>query len=355
MTIELVTNETVTDPTASDPRTKKTKRITPEYDGKATKRKSKPIPAAAEEAMLAEPVEPEPVPLVAPKKPSATYLSADAREYKLSQLDVIDDPNSPLYDERVHFKVNQALVDSIRNDGQLEPGIVYPTGDDRYLILAGVQRFKALKELGGNRKFLAREAKPELGDLGAIWIQVTTNEIRTSDSLEQRARNIRRVMAATGDNVQQVATRFGVTAQSIRNALSLLDATKPVKDLLTKGLISDTTAVRLSRLEEDEQEKQAEKINKLAAKLGDGAKVATGQATSAKPKAVKITEQQLLSRKPSGKLVAEIAAKADLGKEANTLIQWIVGELDTESMLSLVPAVRKVWAELENATFEIEE
>lgn len=288
----------------------------------------------------------------------ADYLVDEIESFPLSALVGIDDAEHPLYDPRAEKLIaSPEFVDSIKEHGQLEPGIVYPMGNGKYFVLAGHQRKLAIAAIGNGAKFKARRVKPEIGDLGAISVQVITNELRTNNTLEARGKAMARILKINGGNVKQVATWFNLTPQSVRNAMKLQEAAPQLRKAVQEGIIKETTAIQLITQSEGDKEKQikaAQKAREMSVKLGDAKLATASKAKKAKPPKA-ITADQLLDRvrKPGNNLVREVVSTAKLGKEADTLAQWILGEIDSETMLNLIPAVRKIWNELEHAPIEI--
>lgn len=311
----------------------------------AGKKKGKKAAGAEPEAEVFEP-------LKMPKAKVASYLSGTIEEFNHSQLVLIDDPEHPLYNPRdQRLGVSEDLLESLRAGGQIEPGIVYPDGNGKFIILSGNRRARNLKELGV--KFKAQQAKPEVGDLGAVFIQIATNEVRVNDSVEVRGQNMQRVFNLNGGNVEAIAVMFGVTKQTVRDELALTEkATKGVVKAMNDGIISKTTAVRLAKLDEAEQAKQVEKARKLSAKLGDAMVASKGKKLSNTPaKPVKVTEAQLLKRKPTTDLLREVALHKNCPKDVTNTLLWVIGDIDSESAIDILPYLEKMWDSLEHAPF----
>ncbi len=298
----------------------------------------------------------EQIPLEMPAGKVADYIVDEIEEFPLHALISIDDEEHPLFDPRAGKVIaSQEFLDSVKTQGQLEPGKVFPMGNGKYFVLAGNQRVHALRA-AGIAKFKAQRVRPEVGDLGALYIQVATNEHRTDDAPDAKARRMAHVLKLTGNNVKDVASMFKVTPQTVRNATKLLEADPKLRQAVADRIIQPTTAINIiteTGGDKAKQKAKAEKAYEMSKKLGD-AKVVTGQkAKKAKaPKA--ITAAQLLTRAPGKNLVREVVSNAKLNAQANTLAQWYLGEIDSETMLSLIPEVKKIWNKLENAPFEVE-
>lgn len=302
--------------------------------------------------------------LTMPKGKVSDYLRDEIETFNHSQLVTIDDPEHPLFNPRdQRLGVSEDLTESLKAGGQIEPGIVYATGSGKYIILAGNRRAANLKALGV--KFKARQARPEIGDLGAVFVQIATNEVRVNDTLQVRGKNMQRVFRLNGGDALAVAVMFGVTKQTVRDELSLIEnADKAVIKAIDDGIISKTTGVRLSKTKNkegeadlDAQKKAIEKARTLSAKLGDAKIAAKGKSLGKATKPVKITEATLIagsSAKPSANLLREIAAEVSTPKDVSNVLLWVAGELNAEGLIGLCPWLKKMWNSLEHAPFEIE-
>ncbi len=303
-------------------------------------------------------------PLTMPKGKIADYLEDEIKTYNHSQLVLIDDPDHPLFNPRDQkLGVSEELTESLKVGGQIEPGIVYPAGNGKFIILAGNRRATNLKALG--QKFKARAARPELGDLGSVFVQIATNEVRVNDSLEVRGKNMQRVHSLNGGDVLAIAVMFGVTKQTVRDELSLIEnADKSVIKAIADGIIGKTTGVRLSKSKDkdgnpdkDAQRKAIEKARALSAKLGDAKVAAKGKSVGKAPKTVKITEAALLAKanaKPSSNLLREIATEPKTPKDVSNILLWAVGDLDLEGVVGCCPWLKAMWNRLEHAPCELE-
>lgn len=324
----------------------------------AKEAKTKKKTEAAEGAEAEAEKEPEPEPLLMPDGKISEFLDDEISSIPLRALVPIDDPEHPLYDPRAEKVVaSQEFLDSFKEQGQLEPGIVFPLGNGKFVVLAGNQRVAGLRHAGIDR-FKARTAKPEIGDMGAVYLQIATNALRTDDSLEARGKRMKHMLKLNGGNVLATAKAFGVTKETVRNAIKLQEADASVRKAVADGIIKETTAVQLvtgSAGDKEKQKKAIQKAREMSEKLGN-AKVATGiKAKKGKvgkaPKA--IPAAALMSRKPSQNLIRELASAANFSKETDTVLQWILGELDSETLVATVPAVKKVWNKLENRPNDI--
>ncbi|MBV6304909.1 hypothetical protein KVP10_08415 [Candidimonas humi] len=191
-----------------------------------------------------------------------------------SALKVIDDPTHPLYDERIHLPLDEAMVLNIMALGVREPILVWKdpeTGD--VLIVDGRQR--VAHALDANRRLMARGEPPiqvpgipQRGTIERMGdIMISMNEARRGDAPLVRARKMAAFMER-GYTEDRLAVIFACSEQSVRNTLTLLDCTQAVQSAAEAGQIRMTHVKALAKLDPAEQRT---KIQELIA-AGEGVK-----------------------------------------------------------------------------------
>lgn len=315
---------------------------------------------------LATTAKPAPV-LKMPKGKIADYIDPEIVSFKPSEIELPTKEHGVLYDERINLPLDAAFLESLREHGQIDAGVVFPLANGKYLVIEGTRRQRHLAEL--KQPFKARKVRPEAGDLAAIAMQVITNEQRADDSLRVRGQKMKRALTAFGwdENdarakpnkaaFESVAGLFGVTVQTVRNAVGLVTKADPsVLKAIDDGIIKETTALSIIKGEKEDQKKAVEKARAASVKLGD-AKVASKGKTGGKPKAVTraALEAGAKKGKPHAAFIAEMAEKATgMSSDATNILLWVAGELDAEGAAEAVKGFRKTWEQCENAPFELE-
>lgn len=337
--------------------------------GVATNAKLSEATAKAKTKKAPEPepeVEEEPaIVLEAPEGPLSEFISDEIQEYDLDSLVIVTDDDDPLKENRAELVLTQEFINSLRDDGQIEPGLVYalldedgePTG--KHAIVSGVQRYKGLKMLADSGVkgivFKAREISSEAGDMGAILTGVLVNELRTNDSPQARARNMARVTKYNGGNYSAAARVFGVSPETVRLQVKLYETADPaVFKALEDGIIKPTLASRLATQAPKEQKEAIKKARELSKELGE-ARVITRNTKHKAGQAVAVTESQLLEAtnkrkaKPSGKLLTEISVHPETPKDVATILAWVLGELSNEDLIAKYKFLQRNWKNYENA------
>jgi hypothetical protein len=297
----------------------------------------------------------------------ADFLGED-EEFDLDDIELISDEDDPLYDPRHHETPSAKLYESIRDQGQLESGMVFPVLDEageptgKYVPIAGGQRFNCLKMLADTGVkglvFKAKRIDPAAGDMGAIMAAVMTNELRTNDSAEARARNMARVCRYNNGNLQATGALFGVTPETVRTQVKLYEnADKKVFKAINDGIISPTTAMRIANANADDKRAQREAIDeayKLSKQLGD-AKVITRHTKHKAAQPVKVTETQLLAatgqkkKRVSAAFLTEISTHPGTPKDIANYTAWLLGELSNEDACSKLAFLARNWVKYEHA------
>lgn len=213
-----------------------------------------------------------------PKK-SRDALNAKGKRdvYMFDPDDVVlvEDEKSPLYDERVHLPLDPHLVDNILfapdgiAQGVLEPGLVRRNNETgKVEVVDGRQRVKALREANKRLKKQGMELLRFPGmvqranDHRLMGMLISANEHRQNDSPMGRAKKAQRYIDL-GRDESEVATLLGISAQSVKNLLSLLDAPAAVRAAVDGGKVSVSDGYKLARLEPAEAKgKLAELLEK---------------------------------------------------------------------------------------------
>lgn len=143
------------------------------------------------------------------------------------------------------------LVESIRENGLLQPLVVRPAEGDEWEIVAGERRYRALRELG-------RESAPvvvrELTDRQMLVLALVENLQRENLSPLEEARGFRQLMEDFDLTQAQVAERVGRDRTTVANTIRLLRLPEAVRELLEDGALTEGHARAILGLEDDEKQ-----------------------------------------------------------------------------------------------------
>lgn len=174
-------------------------------------------------------------------------------ELELDEL--IPNPNQP----RSNFdqEALEALADSIRREGLLQPILVRPK-DGKYQIIAGERRYHACK-IAGLDSVPVRII--DMDEEQTLRIALIENLQRSDLNAIEEARGYRNLMQV-GDLTQaQVAEAVSKSRSTVANALRLLDLPEEIQIYIYEGKISAGHARAILSIPEiDKRMKLAEKI-----------------------------------------------------------------------------------------------
>jgi ParB family chromosome partitioning protein len=127
------------------------------------------------------------------------------------------------------------LVDSIREQGMLEPLVVAKTPAG-YQIIAGERRWRAAKLLGLSKvPVVIKETTPQ----GMLEMSIVENVQREDLNPIERALAYKRLIDEFGLGTNEVARKVGKSAPTVSNTIRLLSLPDAIKDALVAGVISE--------------------------------------------------------------------------------------------------------------------
>ncbi|HGK4761900.1 hypothetical protein WNJ37_18890 [Klebsiella pneumoniae] len=240
--------------------------------------------------------------------------------FEPENLHLVTDKTHPLYDERIHLPISEAMVLNIMDQGVLEPIIVWKDPETGLsCVVDGRQRVRHTLE--ANKRLLKEGKEPLLVPAVAkrgsavrmAQAMVSANEIRQADTPLGRAKKMADALER-GHDEDDIAVLFGCSVQTVRATLSLLDATQAVREAVEAGTVTVTQARQLASLKPEEQREKVSEIE--AATAGT-----TGHEKARRQR------QILGDAKPRLKTRKEItkALKSAEGEYANAL-RWVLGE-----------------------------
>ena len=145
------------------------------------------------------------------------------------------------------------MIESIRENGLLQPIIVRPTGE-RFEVVAGNRRLEACKRLK-HRKIKAMIV--DLDDKSAYEIAITENvQRKTLDPLEEAAAFKKYCDEYGWGSQRELAKKIGKSQEYISHRIKLLDLPREVKSALTQKQISLASAEELVWLKNDGAKKK---------------------------------------------------------------------------------------------------
>lgn len=218
----------------------------------------------------------------------------DALQFDPDDLVIVTDPKHPLYDERHdpnapgYLPLDENSVRNVMTFGVLETILVRkegakPDGTPIVVVADGRSRVRWAREANKRLREQGAEtirvpAFSKRGDDASLMgMMITANEVRKDDGPLVKAKKVQRFLNL-GRSEEEAAVAFGVSGQTIKNYLALLECSPAVQSAVERGEIAATVAKKLSSLPRDEQKSALDKMREQGATRGKRAAAAAAQA-----------------------------------------------------------------------------
>lgn len=164
-------------------------------------------------------------------------------------LDLID--NNP-YQTRGIFREDELreLADSIKVSGVIQPVVVRPAKDGRYVLITGERRCRASK-LAGKEKIPA--ILRVVSDEQAAEMTIIENLQRADLNCMEQARAFSRLSQDFGLTQEQIGQRVGCSRESVSNYMRMLKLPMEVQQMLIEGRLDFSMARVLLTLQDQTQ------------------------------------------------------------------------------------------------------
>ncbi|MCU0257438.1 MAG: ParB/RepB/Spo0J family partition protein [Solirubrobacteraceae bacterium] len=130
----------------------------------------------------------------------------------------------------------EALADSLRENGVLQPVLVRPVAGGRYELVAGERRWRAAQRAGLDAIPAIVEARDDAGSLEAAIVE---NMAREDLNPVEEARAVAALVEELGLTREEVGRRVGRSRVAVSNLLRLLDLPDECLALLEDGRLSE--------------------------------------------------------------------------------------------------------------------
>lgn len=170
---------------------------------------------------------------------------SDLRNIKLTEIEADPDQPRRIFDDAML----EELADSIKLHGVLQPIVVTPKGNSKYVIVAGERRYRAATIAGLDKiPALVRT----LSNQHRLEVSLIENLQRTDLNVMEKATAYLKLRDQFNLTLDQIGQRLGGRSMSaVSNTLRLLRLPKFVQNLIVKGDLREGQARPLIGLEED--------------------------------------------------------------------------------------------------------
>lgn len=162
---------------------------------------------------------------------ATTENERDIKKIKITQIEPNKtQPRTDFDEEKI-----EALADSIREYGIIQPIVVKLNKNGFYTIIAGERRWRAarvagLKEVPALIKEVSEQTEKE--------ITLIENLLREDLNAIEEALGIKELMDLYGLTQDEVSKKIGKSRPAVTNTLRLLNLPKEIQDLVIEGLLS---------------------------------------------------------------------------------------------------------------------
>lgn len=190
--------------------------------------------------------------------------------FEPENLHLVTDKTHPLYDERIHLPISEAMVLNIMDQGVLEPIIVWKDPETGLsCVVDGRQRVRHTLE--ANKRLLKEGKEPLLVPAVAkrgsavrmAQAMVSANEIRQADTPLGRAKKMADALER-GHDEDDLALMFGCSVQTVRATLSF-SMPPGRQEAVEAGTVTVTQARQLASLKPEEQREKVSEIEAATA------------------------------------------------------------------------------------------
>lgn len=174
-------------------------------------------------------------------------VSGDLRPQTLRITEITPNKGQPRRD--FDDKALEALTDSVKQHGVLQPILVRPLPAGGYQIVAGERRYRAARLAGLDEMPVYIK---ELTEAESAQLALVENLQREDLNPIEEAMGYRSLMEETGATQEEISKVIGKSRSAIANSLRLLNLDAPTMELVRKGEISSGHARALLSVEDSE-------------------------------------------------------------------------------------------------------
>tara|TARA_Y100000389_G_scaffold39562_1_gene34010 strand:- start:2485 stop:3354 length:870 start_codon:yes stop_codon:yes gene_type:complete len=220
--------------------------------------------------------------LLSSSKSENALPSAASLEIDISSIEV-----SP-YQPRINFDEEnlKSLIESIREQGVIQPILVRKSKKDKYELIAGERRLRAVKTLGHSK--IPAILKTITDESAAIYALLENVQRENLNPIEE-ALGLEKLIRQFKFTQENLAKKTGKSRSHIANLIRLLSLDKYVIDLLSQKKIDMGHARALITLSQSSQKIYADKIvaQKLSVREIERMVIESDVISSTKPTKIK--------------------------------------------------------------------
>ncbi len=141
---------------------------------------------------------------------------------------------------RTTFKELEELAADIKSVGQLQPIVVKQIDAQRYRLVAGERRYRAISQILKQDMIRATIRRVVESEADTRFVQISENTQRDDYLPLELAVELADLKKETGLTIEQIATRIGKSKGFVSKYISLLNAPDDIRQAIESGAVSAT-------------------------------------------------------------------------------------------------------------------
>jgi ParB/RepB/Spo0J family partition protein len=141
---------------------------------------------------------------------------------------------------RTTFKELEELAADIKSVGQLQPIVVKQIDAQRYRLVAGERRYRAISQILKQDMIRATIRRVVESEADTRFVQISENTQRDDYLPLELAAELADIKKETGLTIEQIASRIGKSKGFVSKYINLLNAPDDIKQAIESGAVSAT-------------------------------------------------------------------------------------------------------------------
>jgi ParB/RepB/Spo0J family partition protein len=141
---------------------------------------------------------------------------------------------------RTTFKELEELAADIKSVGQLQPIVVKQIDAQRYRLVAGERRYRAISQILKQDMIRATIRRVVESEADTRFVQISENTQRDDYLPLELAAELADIKKETGLTIEQIASRIGKSKGFVSKYINLLNAPDDIKQAIESGDVSAT-------------------------------------------------------------------------------------------------------------------
>lgn len=152
----------------------------------------------------------------------------------------------------------EKIAESFKTDGQWNPIIVRPNGEDKYEVISGAHRLSAAREVGWSE---IDAVVKDLGDEDARGLAVKTNRMQKEMEDEEIGVLCKELYTEYGMTEEQIGEITGMSSRTVQDKITLvMDLEDSVYEMVQNGNLAGRKGLVIAQLPKEDQPEFARRL-----------------------------------------------------------------------------------------------